>query len=174
MYYVIQVKTSKEDKTIEELRRHLTSDSFNDIFSPKYMKRENHKGVWIDKERTVFPGYIFIDTDNIKEVFHQLYYVKDYTRLLGREENKENFLPLNEYETRMIDILYGKQNDHVLGISDVSIKEGMNVKVLNGPLFGLEGLIKKVNLHKRLVTLSISIGGRPQNINVSIDIVSEV
>ena len=50
----------------------------------------------------------------------------------------------------------------------------MRIKVLQGPLFGLEGLIKKVNLHKRLVTISFPLGGRPVEANVSIDIVSEI
>lgn len=174
MYYVIQVQTSKENKMIEEIKRHLSEDILIDCFSPIFIQRKNIKGIWVDFNKPAFPGYIFIETNDIKEVFHQLYYVEGFTRLLGREPNSENFLPLNNSESRMIEILYGKESNHVLGISEVKLEPGKRIRVLKGPLFGFEGLIKKVNLHKRNVIITFPFGGKSVEATVGIDIIDKI
>ena len=174
MYYVIQVQSSKENKVIEEIKRHLSNDVLIDIFSPTYIQRKNIKGNWVDVEKPAFPGYVFLETDNVKEAFHQLYYVESFAKLLGREANSENFLPLNPYETKMIEVLYGKENKHTLGISEINLEKGMKVKVLKGQLFGLEGLIKKVNLHKRQVIITFPFGGKTIEACVGIEIIDKI
>lgn len=174
MYYVIQVQTSKENKTIEEIKRHLSSNVLIDVFTPTYMQRKNIKGEWKDFGKIAFPGYIFIETNNIQEVFHQLYYVEGFAKLLGREANSENFLPLNDFESKMIEVLYGKEVNHQLGISEITLEKGNKVKVLRGQLFGLEGLIKKVNLHKRQITITFPFGGKSIEATVGIDIVGKI
>ena len=174
MYYVIQVRTGKEEKMIEEIKNHLTNDIINDLFTPFYTQRKHIKGEWIDIDKPAFPGYIFIESDNIKEVFHQLYFVEGFTKLLGRESNSENFLSLNESETKMIEVLYGKDSGHKLGINEIKLEQGNKVKVLRGQLFGLEGLIKKVLLHKRQVIITFPFGGKSIEAIVGIDIIDKI
>lgn len=174
MYYVVQVQTSKENKMIEEIKRHLSSDVLIDVFSPIYVQRKKIKDQWIDVEKPAFPGYIFLETNDVKEAFRQLYYVEGFAKLLGREQNSENFLPLNKFESRMVEVLYGKESNHTLGISEICLEEGNKIKVLGGQLFGLEGLIKKVNLHKRLVTITFPFGGKSIEATVGIDIVEKI
>lgn len=174
MYYVIQVQTSKENKTIEEIKRHLSDDVLIDVFSPLFTQRKHIKGKWVDIEKPAFPGYIFLETNNVQEAFRQLYYVEGFARLLGRESNSENFLPLNKFESRMVEVLYGKETNHTLGISKVQLEQGNKVKVLGGQLFGLEGLIKKVNLHKRQITITFPFNGKAIEAIVGIDIVEKI
>lgn len=174
MYYVIQVQASKEERMIEEIKRHITKDFLIDIFSPLYVQRKKIKGQWVDCEKPAFPGYIFIETENIKEVFRELYYVEGFAKLLGRESNSENFLPLSKSESKMVEVLYGKQNDHTLGVNQIQLEQGMKIRVLKGQLFGLEGLIKKINLHKRNVTITFPFGGKAIEATVGIDIVDKI
>ena len=174
MYYVIQVQTSKENKMIEEIKRHFSDDVLIDVFYPLFTQRKHIKGEWVDIEKPAFPGYVFLETNNVKEAFRQLYYVEGFARLLGREANSENFLPLNKNESRMIDILYGKENNHILGVSEIHLEEGNKIKILGGQLFGLEGLIKKVNLHKRTVTITFPFGGKSIEARVGIDIIDKI
>ena len=174
MYYVIQVQTSKEEKMIAEIKKHLSADFLIDVFSPTYIQRKKIKGEWVDVEKPAFPGYIFIETENVKEIFHQLYYVEGFAKLLGREKNSENFLPLNKAESKMVQVLYGKENFHTLGISEINLEKGMKIRVLRGQLFGLEGLIKKINLHKRYVVITFPFGGKSIEATVGIDIVDKI
>ena len=64
--------------------------------------------------------------------------------------------------------------DRVTRLSTVKIKEGMKIQILDGPLKGNESIIKKVNLHKKTVTINLPIAGRENLIDVGIDIVSEM
>lgn len=172
MYYVIQVKSGKEDKTIKEIKDRLDKDLAFDVFVPKAMRRRKYQGEWHDELKPCFPGYIFIDTSNIKNVFKALYYVPSFTKILGREGLSENFLPLNVIETRMIDILYNKDSNYIASISNITFEEGDKIVVLSGPLYGQEANIKKVNLHKRLVTITITLGGQSVEAELGIDFIS--
>ena len=175
MYYVIQVKTGKEQQTIEDILKNkpLDDPSF-DVFSPYRKAIRKFKGVEKEVIERCFPGYIFVETNNVKELFRQLYFTPGFERLLGREEGTENFVPLDKDETRMIDILYSRNNNRITEISNIEVKEGQTIRVLDGPLQGLETQIKKVNLHKRTVKVEFIMFGRLVSANVGINIVTDV
>ena len=175
MYYVIQVKTGKEQQTIEDILKNkpLDDPSF-DVFSPYRKAIRKFKGVEKEVIERCFPGYIFVETNNVKELFRQLYFTPGFERLLGREEGTENFVPLDKDETRMVDILYSRNNNRITEISNIEVKEGQTIRVLDGPLQGLETQIKKVNLHKRTVTVEFMMCGRLVSSNVGINIVTDV
>ena len=179
MYYVIQVKTGKEQKTIDSIKKQLRenlrdkADSI-DVFSPYKETLKKYKDGFKTVVERCFPGYIFVETDDAKELFVQLYFTPEYTKLLGREGYSYIWTPLDEDESRMIDILYSRNNGRTTKISDISIKEGDKIIVLDGPLDGLLGQVKKVNLHKRLVTIGFTICKRPVEAELSINIVTNV
>ena len=173
MYYVIHVKTGKEEKTIEDIKKQLGKKEGFDVFTPFRKTLRKYKGVMKEVTERCFPGYIFVETNNVKGLFEALYWTPGYTRLLGREGLTYNFLPLSEEESRVIDILYSDNSNRVTEISDIVVHEGQIVRVVKGPLEGLLSKIKKVNLHKRTVTLETTIGGRLVEVNVAINIVTD-
>ena len=67
-----------------------------------------------------------------------------------------------------------KEYGRTLGISEIKLEEGMKVRVLRGQLFGFEGLIKKVMLHKRLVVITFPFGGKSIEATVGIEIVDKI
>ena len=179
MYYAVQVKTGKEEKTIQAIKKQLKENlkdkaDLIDVFSPYKETLKKYKGEFKTVIERCFPGYIFVETDDPKELFIQLYFTPEYTKLLGREGYSYIWTPLDEDESRMIDILYSKNTNRITKISDISIKEGDKIIVLDGPLDGLLGHVKKVNLHKRLVTVGFIMCNRPVEAELSINIVTNV
>ena len=174
MYYVIQVKTGKEQQAIEDILKNKPDDPSFDVFAPYRKMPKKFKGVEKEVIERCFPGYVFVETNNVKGLFEQLYWTPGFTRLLGREADTNNFVPLNKDESRMIDILYSKNNDRITEISNIEVKEGETIKVLDGPLVGLETQIKKVNLHKRKVTIAYMMCGRLVTSDVGINIVTNI
>lgn len=173
MYFVIQVETGKENKVIQEMNERI-SDAFPyEAFTPKRELSKKIKDKIVKVLRPYFPGYIFVETEDGKELYRQLLYVPSFTKLLGKSSIADEFIPLNPEEERTLDILCNKHMERVTRLSQVAVKEGMKIQILDGPLIGYEGIIKKVNLHKRTVVIPISIGGRPGEIELGIDIVSE-
>ena len=174
MYYVIQVKTGKEETMITDIKKQLKELSDYDVFAPYRKALRKYKGIQKEVVERCFPGYIFVNTDKPKELFEALYWTPGFTKLLGREGVTDNFVPLDKDESRMIDILYSENSNHITDISDIEVKEGQTIKVLSGPLLGLETQIKKVNLHKRTVTIEFMMCGRLVESQVGINIITDI
>ena len=174
MYYVVQVKTGKEQQVIDDILKNKPDDPGFDVFAPYRKALRKFKGQLKEVVERCFPGYIFVETNNVQDLFVQLYWTPGYTRLLGREADTYNFVPLDKDESRMIDILYSKNNDRITEISNIEVKEGEMIRVLDGPLMGLETQIKKVNLHKRKVTVEYMMCGRLVQSDIAINIVTNI
>ena len=174
MYYVIQVKTGKEETMIADIKKQLKDLSDYDVFAPYRKALRKYKGVQKEVIERCFPGYIFVSTNNVEQLFIDLYWTPGYERLLGREADTYNFVPLDKDESSMIDILYSSENNRTTEISNIEVKEGQTIKVLDGPLVGLETQIKKVNLHKRTVTVEFMMCGRLVTANVGINIITDI
>lgn len=175
MYYVVQVQTGKEDRTIDAIKKHFSNQLDIDVFSPYRKSIRKYKG-GVEKvviERC-FPGYVFVDTDEPKDLFFGLYQIPEYTKMLGREALTYNFIPLDKDESRVIDILYSKNTNRVLEISDIEVKEGQIVRVVTGPLEGLLGKVKKVNLHKREVIIEYMLCGHLVSSRLSVNILTDL
>ena len=174
MYYVVQVKTGKEQQAIEDILKNKPDDPTFEVFAPYRKMKRKYKGVEREVIERCFPGYVFVQTEDVKALFIQLYWTPGFTKLLGREADTNNFVPLDKDESRMVDILYSSENDRITEISDIQVKEGEMVRVLDGPLVGLETQIKKVNLHKRKVTIEYMMCGRLVTSDVGINIVTNI
>lgn len=174
MYYVIHVRTGKEQDAINDIMKNKPDDASFDVFAPYRKTLRKYKGVMKEVVERCFPGYVFVETSDVKKLFFELYWIPGYTRLLGRDGDSYNFVPLDKDESRMIDILYSKNNNRITEISNIEVKEGEMIRVLDGPLFGLETQIKKVNLHKRTVTINFMMCGRLQSADLAINIITNV
>ena len=174
MYYVVNVKTGKEQQAIDDILKNKPEGIKFDCFAPRRKALRKFKGQLKEVTERCFPGYVFVETDDVHKLFIELYWIPGYTRLLGREAGSENFVPLDKDESRMIDILYSADSDRTTEISDIEVKEGEKIRVLNGPLAGLETQIKKVNLHKRKVTVEYMICGRLVSSDIAINIVTNI
>ena len=73
MYYVIQVETGKENKTIKEMNERLSSAFSVEAFTPLYEANKKMHGEYIRVTKPYFPGYVFVETDNPQELFKCLY-----------------------------------------------------------------------------------------------------
>lgn len=175
MYYVIQVKTGQEDKTMEDIRKIAAGDPYFEVFSPYRKGLRKYKGVMKEVKERCFPGYLFVETNEIERLFRDLYAVPDFTRLLGgQDNNNRHFEALNEGEARMIEILYGHEHSRVTPLSEISFGEGDKITVISGPLLYMEGKIKKMNLHKRKATIEVSLFDRAIETEVGIDIIAKI
>ena len=176
MYYVIQVKTGKEQTAIDDILKNKPDEESFDVFAPFRKAIRKYHGVEKEVIERCFPGYVFVETNNVQQLFKQLYFTPGFQKLLGREEGTENFVPLDKDESRMVDILYSKNSNRVTEISNIEVKEGEIVRILDGPLslVGEEAKIVKVNLHKRQVKIEYMMCGRLVQSSVAINIITNI
>ncbi|MCC8151826.1 MAG: transcription antiterminator [Lachnospiraceae bacterium] len=137
MWYVVQVRTDSEESICQQCGVKIPESVLHKSFIPCYEERRRFRGEWITEKRRLFPGYVFLDTENIPDTFHYLREVIGLTKLLGVGDD---IVPLTEAETRFMKQLGGEEQ--VVGLSEL-LFETSQVRVLSGPLKGKEGLIKK-------------------------------
>lgn len=150
--YVIQVKTGKEDTYIklwESKKGHLPLKIF--WLRKELMIRKNghtHKGL-----KSVFPGYLFLEAENIDpETFQEFRHIHYFSRFLKADEN---ICPLPEEEAKKIYELakYGR----IIGRSKVIYNKEDRIVVIDGPMKGFEGQIVKVDRRKKRAKIRLSI-----------------
>ena len=174
MIFVIQVPPYKSEELIQRLKENLF---IKDAFSPMKKKKIKLRGYWEIREVRLFPDYVFVECDDPEDVYKKLKEVPYFTKLLGVRDKKSNelsFIPLSEDEEGFLNRLMGKDSREVIGISKVLMLENKQITILDGPLFGMEGLVTKVDPHKQLVYVSLQLLGRDTTVALSVDLIKEV
>ena len=147
MWYVIWTSTGYEKKAEEAVKGFSCQKR---CFVPRRAIQMKRKGVWEKVEKPLFPGYFFVDTDDIEEMAIELRKVEGFNKILTVDKE---FTPLYGKDAELVENLSTKA-----GLFDLSegIIEGDKIIVTSGPLMGQEGLIKKIDRHKRLAYIEFT------------------
>ena len=149
-YYVVQVSTGKEKNFIEdaEFKNKFDELSYSIVFPQRILKIRK-AGKVTEKQLPVFAGYLFIGTDKIsKELYQHLKRCKGFYRFLPNNQ-EPRFLEGRDLEILNQFISFGG----LAKISQVVFDENDRIKVIEGPLSGLEGYIVRVNKRKGRATV---------------------
>ena len=174
MYFAVHVTGGKEDSLVALIKERINPDCYQEVFTPKKDVTRKKEGEQYNKTFIIFPGYIFVDSNNINQFAAAMYQIPQYARVLGRDKETGSFLPLSDEECIMIDTLCGKDVERKLKSSFVSVTEGKKIKVIAGPLYGLEGQIKKVDVHRRVCYMDVTLLGKVTTLEFAINLVKEI
>ncbi|GAV14727.1 antiterminator LoaP [Paenibacillus sp. chi10] len=191
-WYALFVETGSEDIVQKCLKSQFGQA---DLYScvPKRLVPEKRDGEFYSVVKTLFPGYLLIHTKMTPTMYYELKKIPKYYRLLrnstfmldkvnrraqksmepflevGHPDNNcdDFFNEIDEGEIRQILQLINHEN--IIEYSNV-IVEDSKVCVQSGPLYGLEGMIKKIDKRKRRAQITISFSGGERLIDVGIEI----
>lgn len=116
----------------------------------------------------MFPGYIFLVTGRVEELFYRLKEVPELTKILG---DGREFIPIKDEEKALLQQMGNEE--HVTEMS-VGYLTGKQVVILSGPMKGMDGKIKKIDRHKRMAVLEVGMFGRWVDVRVGVEIVEKV
>jgi len=139
-WYAAFVKTGEEERVKARLEYRF-KDGLRFLF-PKRRLRERKNGQWNDVLRPLFPGYILINGPLGVEEYYKFKKVPGFWRLLSGEGG---LVSIPQREIEFIDRLM--ENGEVIGPSSL-YREGGRVRVIDGPLTGMEGRIVKIDNRK--------------------------
>lgn len=175
MYYVIQVAPGKEEETEIYIMERIPEERYSSCFHPVRHVRKKFRGVWRDKYEKLLPGYVFINSENVKELHLDLKRIPMMTKLLGWD--KEFITALTEQETAWLEkIVCSGRDGEITGevpLSRIEVNENDEVKILSGPLTDMAGMVKKINLHKRIAEVEVEFMGRKIVIHLGIEMVEK-
>lgn len=153
MWYVIHTMSGMEQKCLQQCRRYVDEADYKEIFIPLYMTQKHFKKEWHEVTETLFPGYLFVDTENIEAVRKGLGNFQQYTKVL---RDGETVSPITKEEQKfLMDMM---DENHVVQCSE-GFLIGERVCITKGPLRNYQGCIKTVNRHRRIAKLEIPIFG---------------
>lgn len=187
MYYVLQVASGTEAKTEAQITAILSDTVYDQCFHPTRHMRKKFHGQWKDIHEKLLPGYIFITTEDVKGLFMELKKVPTLTKLLGRDG--EYFVALQDKDVEWLERLLGNGGEseasaadgtggksktgHEAALSQVEVTEGNEIRILSGPLKNMDGMIKKINLHKRIAEVEVEFMKRKTIIYLGIELLGK-
>ncbi|MFR5075343.1 MAG: antiterminator LoaP [Lachnospiraceae bacterium] len=165
MWYVIQTSTGREEKIKQECEQRISKDVLSHCVLPLYEEKIKYKGQWHIQKKKLFPGYLFLISENLDELHEQLKRVEAMTKLLGAGDD---IIALTQNE---IDFLLRFAGDEELVKMSQGMIIGDKVVILSGPLKGMESTIQRIDRHKRKAWLNLEMFGRQQLVEVGVEIV---
>ena len=179
-YYVIQVTPREEETTETYIRKILPDGLFDQCFHPTRLIRKKFHGNWVDVHEKLLPGYVFITTENVQMLYLQLKKIPLLTKMLGKD--MEYFVRLSGQEEHWLELLLkqsgaGDASDrnekNEVGLSRIDITEGNQIRVVSGPLKDIEGMVKKINLHKMIAEVEVPFMNGSTVIHLGIEMVEK-
>lgn len=151
-YYVIQVRTTQEDDFMRRVSK-TRPDLAVHVLKKKLMTRK--AGKLVPHLSCLFPGYVFLEQDDDEispTVRAQVRRTSGFIRFLPSTQEPR---PLRQHDVELIRhfLSFGRQ----IGLSLVTFDENDRIKVLEGPLSGLEGRIVKVDRRKRRAKIRLDL-----------------
>ena len=165
MWYVMQVLTGSETEVCEQCRKRIMQER-EDVFVLLAERMTKIRGEWSLVTSRLFPGYVFIDTERIRDFYERLKNIDCMTKIL---RTGDEMTPIYREEEDYFRIIGGE--NHIVRYSQGYI-EGDELVITSGAMKDCQGKVKKILRHKRLVVLEISLMGRLVEVTVGMGIVA--
>ncbi len=161
-WYVIKVVSGKEAKIQKlmenEIQRNGLQDYVGDILVPTEKVVQIRNGKRIQKDKTLFPGYIYMEANLSGELPHVIKSIPGVMGYLSGVKGGDP-MPLSKKEVNRI---LGKIDEMAMNADQIIIpyNVGDAVTVTDGPFKGFEGVIEEVNKDRKKVIVMVKFFGR--------------
>ena len=131
------------------------NEHIEDISVPTQNIVEVKRGVRVNTERKIFPGYILIKMNLNDDTWH---IIKNTPKLSGFLGSKGKPIPISNAEAKRISqqVVDGVEKTRPAVMYDI----GEQVKVIDGPFASFNGEIEQIDEEKARLRVAVSIFGR--------------
>lgn len=172
-WYILFTRTGQEEKAEQLLKSQLDNNIIMP-FIPMLQTIFKYSGRVKIELKPLFPGYVFIESEVpsveiIKMTRNIVTASKDIIRFLHYEDACD--IAMREHEKNML--LKLCNDDHYIE-SSRGIVEGTRVYIKEGPLMGLESIIRKIDRHKRQAIIDLDFMGAIRHISVALEVIEKI
>jgi transcriptional antiterminator NusG len=172
-WYVVYVHSGCEKVVVkrleEKIKKLKMEDSFVEILIPSHEATEIKQGKKVKVERKFFPGYVLIRMVMNDETWHM---VRDIPLVSGFLGSRMKPSPVSEKDAESL--IHRLENKEENFVSGVAYEAGEQVKVNEGPFASFNGVIEKVDDEKQRLKVSVSIFGRPTQVDLGFTQVEKI
>lgn len=163
-WYTIKVQNNREKSVSERLKSEMMRE-FNQEISfliPTQGIISVKDGKKVQKEQILYPGYIFVETNNIDKIAHLVKTTNGATNVL--RDNKGTPIILKQSEVnRMI----GEKEANKVSL-ETSFVLGEKVEIVSGPFAKFKGNIESMDIDKNKVKVEVLIFGRATFVDLTL------
>ena len=133
------------------------------LLIPKRKLIEYSGGVRREVFRIMFPGYVLVETEQIKIIIDILKRNSHFYRLLENGDFLSSIIKADE----MCQILYLLDDNDLIDLSNVFV-EKQKIRVISGPLMNYAGTIKKIDKRRNRAKVVFLFNGMERTIDLGI------
>ncbi|SFH21498.1 transcriptional antiterminator NusG [Desulfotomaculum arcticum] len=159
-WYVLHVMTGEETTIKEKLLLDLPGIN---ALAPRQKVIERHKGTFREVVRILFPSYVFVQMDLDEKNYYAARRIAGVINFLAHHR------PIPVPDDQMANVLWLCKDDELVGLSTLEI--GESIKVINGPLTGMEGYIVKIDKRKRRAKVRLTLFQKEMEVNLGIEFI---
>lgn len=171
-WFVLQTYSGYENKVKENLlQRAQTYDMLENILRveiPTQTVNVEKNGKVKEVEENRFPGYVLVEMVMTDEAWFVVRNTPNVTGFVGSHGNRSKPTPLLEEEIRAILASMGQTVD----LSDLNIKVGDVVRIVDGPFEGQEGRVADIENNK--VKLMVNMFGQETEAELELHQIAEL
>ena len=160
-WYVVHTYSGYENKVKANIEKMIENrklqDQILEVSVPMQEVIEVKNGVRKRVQKKMFPGYVLLNMVMNDDVWYVVRNTRGVTGFVGPDSKQP--VPLSETEMRNMGIKY----DDVV----VDFEIGDTVTVVTGVWENTTGIIKQINPHKQIVTISVDLFGRETPVEIS-------
>lgn len=160
-WYVVHTYSGYENKVKANIEKTIENrkleDQILEVSVPMQDVIEVKNGVKKRVQKKMFPGYVLLHMVMNDDVWYVVRNTRGVTGFVGPDSKQP--VPLSEAEMRSM----GIKNDEVI----VDFEIGDTVTVTSGVWENTTGVIKSINTHKQIVTISVDMFGRETPVEIS-------
>ena len=160
MWYVVQTMSGEEEKFKKTYETINNNSVMCNLFIPLIELKKRYHQKWNSVKKIMFPGYVFVETEQIEKFAEKMQDVKCFSKLLKAEDK---ILTVTEEEKHFLESIMDE--NYCVNYSQGFIV-GENVVITEGVLRNKNALIRKVDHHRRIAMLDVNIFGRRTPVEV--------
>ena len=161
-WYVVHTYSGYENKVAQNLEKLVENRNMQDVIFDIKVPTEMVTEIKDDKtheyERKVFPGYVLIKMIVTDDSWFVVRNIRGVTGFVGPSSNP---VPLNDDEVASLGI--------EKRVIEVGYDVNDNVRIVDGPLEGFEGVVEELDTAKNYVKVKISMFGRETPVELALD-----
>lgn len=164
MWFVVQTAEGKEPAVIEKCKKAIPTAVAKVIFSPRYEYMQRYEGAWHVLEGTLFPGYIFIESEEQVELEKYLERIPGAVTpvCIGG-----GFYPVRKDEEEFLRSMFDATYCIRYSLGYI-VDEKLIVE--KGPLFGKVQNITKIDRHKRSAVFILHLFDKERKVKVGLEV----
>ena len=163
-WYALQVYSGSElavKKAIENLKKELKlDDKIGEVIVPTEQVIEVKNGKKKIYERSIYPGYVFLQANLDTALWHKIQSLPKVGRFIGESKKPT---PLKKED---IELILQKAKQKAAPKPKVSFEEGEVVRIIDGPFANFTGEVEDFDYEKGMLKLNVTIFGRSTPVEI--------